>query len=128
MGAAHSKRWSKYAIFMFLTTKSLKKQEICSKILQKHVFLSLHQNAVYNPKNCFLFFWKKRSTSVLVQTQKTCFFRLILHQIFAFFKLYSTKTAENDYFGQRGVRSTQMLVEIYNTQFFCQITFISFSF
>ena len=42
---AHFKRWSKYAILTFLLAKSKKKQEIYSKILPRHVFLSLHQNA-----------------------------------------------------------------------------------
>ena len=42
LGAAHSKRCVIFSIFI---GKSLKKQEICSKILQKKIFLSLHQKA-----------------------------------------------------------------------------------
>ena len=38
LGAAHSKRWSKKSFSAFFVLKSLKKQEICSKILQNTHF------------------------------------------------------------------------------------------
>ena len=38
LGAAHSKRWSKKSFSAFLVLIALKKQEICSKILQKKMF------------------------------------------------------------------------------------------
>ena len=37
LGAAHPKRWLKYAFFTVFMAKSLKKQEMCSKIWQKNV-------------------------------------------------------------------------------------------
>ena len=42
----------------------------------------------------------KQSTSVLVQTKKTCFFAKFCCKYLVFLKLYSTKNAENDYFDQ----------------------------
>ena len=64
LGAAHSKRWSKWSFSAFFVLKSKK---FAAKFCKKHVFLSLHQN-----------------------------------------------TARRFYSQKNGVRSTQMLVEIYN--------------
>ena len=53
--------------------KSLKKQEICSKILQKNTFLSLHQNTdrLFNSQKNELFSLKTRSTQTIGEIYNT---------------------------------------------------------
>ena len=72
--------------FQGFNGKKLKKQEICSKNVQKTRFLSLHQNAgrlFYSPKNSRPTFWCK--------LKKFCIK----------FLLFAIKNAENDYFSRR---------------------------
>ena len=57
LGAAHSKRWSKYAFSVFFVLKTFKK---CNKV----------RNLQQNLRKKLNFLGRKRLTSILVQTQK----------------------------------------------------------
>ena len=90
LGAANSKRWSKYFFFNIFCTKKMKskkKQENGCNILQKkNSFLSLHQNAGRGQK-----LWKSifqpafgvRSTHTLVETyNKACYITLSAYLLY----------------------------------------------